>query len=140
MKKFAMILVALLIAASMMAVATAQATEPTRIAATSADDFIGDWELSGASILGIYMSAAELGVSAELTVTETNVTVSFDGDIGTSPWELLDDGTLKYTDPDGTTGLIFLDDDGSLSLDIETDVDGTTYTLTMYFTRVAPQA
>lgn len=142
MKKLILILTALLIATFVFgALAEESANIPSIVPAQSKDDYIGSWQLSGASVFDIiYFTAEEFGLSAELTINESTMTIKFDADTGTSTWELLDDGSLKYTDPDGSYGFFFLRDDGTISTDEETtDEDGNTFTITMYFARV-PEA
>ena len=138
MKKLVLILAALLVCVSLLP-ALSESSIPNPVAAESREDFIGEWELSGASMIGFYMSASELGYSAQLTVTESSITIVTDEDTGISVWDVLDDGTLQYTDPDGTTGIFTLNDDGTLSTITPVTVEGQNFDLTLYFAK-APQA
>ena len=142
MKKLSLILVALLALTCLLPALSETTTEiPNPIAAQSKEEFIGEWELCGAAMLGIYMDAATLGASAQLTINESTAVLVFEGETGVSTWELLEDGTVEFTDPDQSTGIIVLNDNGTISLDTEVDMEGTTYVITLYFARVeTPQA
>lgn len=141
MKRLMLILATLLIATCMVgALADAAPVLPNAVPAQSKEDFIGEWQLSGASILGsIYFTAEELDSTASLVVGENSITINFGDDSGTSPWVLLEDGTLQYTDPDGSTGVFVLNDDGTVSTTMDTQVQDTMIALTMYFARVPEQ-
>jgi len=140
MKKIALILTVLLIATlSIGALAEAASTLPTPVAAQSKEDFIGEWQLSGMGLNGMFFSAEQIELTATLSINESTMMISFDADYGNSPWDLLEDGTLQYVDPDGTTGIFVLNDDGSVATTTDTDVGGTVYAVTLYFVRV-PEA
>lgn len=143
MKKLILILTALLIATfavGALAEAAADYAPPAVVPAQSKEDFIGNWQLSGASIYDLlYLTAEEVGVSSELEVSDGVMTITFNEGSGTSPWELMEDGTLKYTDPDGSFGIFVLREDGTISTDTDTQIEDQTVTLTMYFARV-PEA
>lgn len=158
MKKLILFLVVLLIATfPMNALAIYAITVPDIVPARSVDDFIGTWQLSGASVLDmLYFSAEELDLSGymeitdahghacDMEITEDEMTFSFLYNGGFSDWELLDDGTLAYTIPDGSSegipSLFCLRDDGTISTDVVFHQengrgDGGSIVLTVYFTR-----
>lgn len=142
MKKLSLILVALLAIACLLPALAEPTTDlPSPVAIQDKQEVIGQWDFSGAALMGYYVTAeminqsADLSAQIEVTDSSISITVTSEGNnqTGTSAWELLDDGTIKYTDPDGTTGIIVLNDDGTLSLDTETDG----MAMTLYFTKVA---
>lgn len=142
MKKLSLLLALLLVIACLSAAMAEPQTDyafPNPIAIQNKTEVYGNWTFTGAGLLGIYMSQEDIGLTAEMKITETDMTLTFGEDYGASSWEILSDGTLQFTDPDGTTGIVLLNDDGTLSTDTTTNIDGTDYTLTLYFTRV-PEA
>lgn len=134
MKKLSLILVVLLAVACLLPALSESASLPNPVAAQSKDDFIGDWVLSGAAMKGQFLSAEALGATATLTVIDGTVTITFGEDVGVSTWELTEEGEMLFTDPDGSTGKLLLNDDGTLSIDYALDESNT---LTMYFARAA---
>ena len=134
MKKLSLILAVLLAVACLLPALSESTTLPKPVAAQSKDDFIGDWVLSGAAMKGQFLSAEAIGAEATLTVTDDAVTITFGEDVGKSTWELTEEGEMLFTDPDGTTGKLLLNDDGTLSIDYPLEEDTT---LTMYFARAA---
>ena len=158
MKKLIWILVVLLITAfPMNALAIYATTVPDIVPARSADDFKGAWQLSGASVLDmLYFSAEELDLSGymeiidehghacDLEITDDEMSLSFLFNCGYSDWKLLDDGTLAYTIPDGSSvgipSLFCLREDGTISTDVRFyrengKGNGGSIDLTVYFTR-----
>lgn len=158
MKILKLLIVVLLIAVfPMNALAIYATTVPDIVPAQSADDFIGSWQLSGASVLDIlYFDADELDLSGpmeitdahgntcDLEITDDEMELSFLYDSGWSGWEFLDNGTLAYTIPDGSSAgipsLFCLREDGTISTDVHFQQengrgDGKSIDLTLYFTR-----
>lgn len=136
MKKLSLILVLLLTVACLIpAIAEVSADySPEPVAIVNAEDAIGSWTLCGAKAYGTYMGAEDLSITASLIVREGTVTLQSGTQIGTSTWVLLEDGTIEYTDPDGSTGLILMNDDGTLSLSTPLD---DSEVLTLYFAKDA---
>ena len=134
MKKLSLILVALLVLACLLpALADTASSLPSPVAIQDKQEVIGKWKLSGAAVMGMYITAEQVGIDAALELNETNAILSSDLSSGISSWELLDDGTIKFTDPDGTTGIVMLNDDASLSFDVEAE----DMTVTLYFMKDA---
>lgn len=134
MKKLSLILVALLaIACLLPALAETASSLPSPVAIQDKQEVIGTWSLSGAGMMGIFVSAEQVGTSATLVMSESTALLTTDDSSGISSWELLDDGTIQFTDPDGTTLILVMNDDGSLSFELEADG----MMVTLYFTKDA---
>ena len=136
MKKLSLILVALLALLCLLPALADTATLPTVVPAESEDAFLGHWELSGAALFGMYMAADQLGVTASLDITSGVASLSFDGETYASPCSFQEDGTLQAVDSDGTISTFYMNDNGTVSVDVPYDEENT---LTMYFSLV-PEA
>lgn len=131
MKKLSLILVALLAIACLVPALAESFTQPTVVAATSEDEFIGSWALAGAQIPGAgYYSAATLGVTATVEIVSGRASLTFNGQTYSSPSSLHDDGTLVAVDSDGTLSVFCLNDNGWISVEVPYD---ETSNMTMYF-------
>ena len=142
MKKLSLLLALLLAIACLIPAMAEPETDhvfPNPVAIQDKSEVYGDWTFTGAALLGTYISAEQVGLDAGMRITETDMTLIFGEEYGASSWEILSDGTLQFTDPDGTTGIVLLNDDGTLCTDTTTNVEGTDYALTLYFARV-PEA
>jgi len=142
MKKLSILLALILAFACLTAAMAEPETDhafPNPVPIQNKSDVIGKWSFVGARMLDMYLSAEAIGLSADMTITETGLTLTFGEDYSASSWEILDDGSLQFTDPDGSTGIVLYNDDDTLCTDTVTEIDGTSYTLTLYFGR-NPQA
>ena len=119
-KAIAVILSLLLVLASLSAVAET-ATLPAVVPAESVDAFVGEWEMVGVVVSGIFFDNASYakmaGLSAtpemELTIRTNNLTLKSGGSNATADISMKADGTLSVGDSSGS-GYIDLREDGTI--------------------------